>query len=335
MFSVVPVSQTVGAMFTEGGMSQRDGLQWGFIVVCGVMSLVGCGLFQCAAAAKERVVQPSDDSKSFVENVKIMWNCKPFRRVLISNVIKAPVQLILGVAMTLLSYYFGDNGGGGQSYMLYLAILGGAMYGAQFIAMALTPKLCAKWEKSLVYNVTTVLGALPFAVVFMIYLIAGTRLYEMQWVIILAILFALAGLGMGSSTVMMSVLIADCVDYDEHRTGYRPDGVFFSGQSFVTKLGAGISTFIQGFVFAAVGFSGDNIARCNEILAASPASDFLFATAPEFEAYRFGLFFLISVPTAISCLLAVLPMRHYEISNSRHREILEELNARRNERTEG
>ena len=80
----------VGAMFTEGGMSQKDGLQWGFIVACGIMSLVGCGLFQCAAFAKERASQPSDESKTFLQNVKIMWACKSFRRVLISNVIKAP-----------------------------------------------------------------------------------------------------------------------------------------------------------------------------------------------------------------------------------------------------
>ena len=135
MFSVVPVSQSVGASLTAGGMSQADGLQWGFIIVCGIMSFVGCALFQCASFAKERVVQPSDDAKTFVQNVKIMWGCKPFRRVMISNVIKAPTQLILGVAMTLLSYYYGDNGGSGQSYMLYLAILGGAMYGAQFLAI--------------------------------------------------------------------------------------------------------------------------------------------------------------------------------------------------------
>ena len=330
MFSVVPVSQSVGASFTAGGMSQADGLQWGFIVVCGAMTLVGCLLFQCAAFAKERVAQPSDDAKTFVQNVKIMWACKPFRRVLISNVIKAPVQLILGVAMTLLSYYYGDNGGDGQSYMLYMAILGGSMYGAQFLAMAVTPKLCEKFEKRTVYNATTILGALPFVFVFIIYLIAGTSLYQPLWVALLALFFGLAGLGIGSSTVMMSVLIADCVDYDEHRTGYRPDGIFFSGQSFVTKLGAGISSFIQGIVFAVVGFSGDNVARINELLAASPASDFFFATAPEFEPYRFGMFFLISVPTAISCVIAVLPMLKYELTNEKHAQILAQLNERRN-----
>jgi Na+/melibiose symporter-like transporter len=204
------------------------------------------------------------------------------------------------------------------------------MYGAQFIAMAVTPKLCEKMEKRTVYNVTTLLGAVPFVFVFIIYLIAGTSLYQPLWVALLALFFGLAGLGIGSSTVMMSVLIADCVDYDEHRTGYRPDGIFFSGQSFVTKLGAGISSFIQGIVFAIVGFSGDNVARINEILAASPANDFLFATAPDFEPYRFGMFFLISVPTAISCVIAVFPMLKYELTNAKHAEILAQLNERRN-----
>ena len=78
------------------------------------------------------------------------------------------------------------------------------------------------------------------------------------------------------------------------------------------------------------GFSGDNIAHVNEVLANSPATDFLFATAPEFEAYRFGMFFLISVPTAISCVIAVLPMLKYELTNAKHAEILAQLNERRN-----
>jgi len=330
MFSIVPVSQAVGASFTANGMSQKNGLQWGFILVCGIFTLIGSALFQCAAYAKERVVQPSDEHKGFIDNIKIMWSCKPFRRILISGVLKAPVQLILGVAMTLLSYYYGDNGGDGQSYMLYLAILGGAMYISQFVAMALVPKLCAKMEKVRVYNISTLLGAVPFAVLFVIFLLDGTHLYQTHWLIVTAILFALAGLGMGASSVMQSVMIADCVDYDEHRTGYRPDGIFFSGQSFVTKLGAGISSFIQGIVFAIVGFSGDNVARCNEILAQSPASDFAFATLPEFASYRFGLFFLISIPTAISCIISVLPMLKYEITNENHKAILDELNAKRN-----
>ena len=329
LLTIVPVSQAVGSSFVAKGMTQSKGLQWGFLVVCGVLTVIGSLMFQCAAFAKERVEQPSDEHKGFVDNIKIMWACKPFRRVLISGVLKAPLQLLLGIAMTLMSYYYGDNGGDGQSYMLYMLILGGAMYGSQFIAMGFIPKLCEKFEESTVYNVSTVIGVIPFTAIFVMYLIDGTGLYKVHWLIFTAVMFALAGAGIGASTVMQSILIADCVDFDEHRTGYRPDGIFFSGQSFITKLGAGLSSFIQGIVFAIVGFSGDAVAACNEALAASPASDFMFATAPEFEAYRFGMFFLLSVPTAISCVVAILPMIKYEITNQKHKEIMADLNVRR------
>lgn len=330
LIAIIPVSQAVASALTAKGMESSDGLQWGFIIVCSILTVIGSLLFQCAAYAKERVKQPSDEHKGFIANIKIMWACKPFRRLLVSGVIKAPIQLLSVVAMTLLSYYYGDNGGDGQSYMLYMLILGGGMFIGQFAAMALVPKLCEKMEKKTVYNGCSIVAAIPFALLFIIYLIDGTALYKWHWVAILSVLFAVAGAGFGASMVIQSIMIADCVDYDEYHTGYRPDGVFFSGQSFITKLGAGVSSFIQGIVFAAVGFSGDAVAECNEALINSPASDFMFATAPQFEAYRFGMFFLISVPAAVTCLLSVIPMWKYEISNDSHKKMLAELNERRN-----
>ncbi len=332
MVALIPVSQMVGGMFTDSGMTYSKGLQMGFIVVCGALTVIGCLLFQCAAYAKERVEQPSDAHKGFIDNVKIMWDCKPFRRLLISGIIKAPTQILSLVAMTLLSYYYGDNGGGGQSYMLFLATLGGSMFVAMFAGNAVAPKVCEKIEKKTAYNLSSIIGAIPYAFIFVAFLIDGTGLYKTHWIVILSIMFALAGGSFGISAVLQSIMIADCIDYDEHRTGYRPDGVFFSGQSFITKLGAGISSFIQGIVFAAVGFSGDAVKACNEALAASPATDYLFATAPEFASYRFGMFFLISIPAAVSCILSIIPMKGYEITNAEYTRILTELNEKRNEK---
>lgn len=330
LLTVINVSQTVGNSLIEGGMEQKKGLQWGFIIVAGALTLVGSGLFQLAAFTKERVSQPSDEHKVFIENIKIMWNCKPFRRILISGVIRAPMQLLVIVAMTLLSYYYGDNGGDGQSYMLYLAILGGGMFGGQFIAMAFTPALCEKIEKRTVYNWCCFISTIPFILIFVIFLIDGTNLMAPLWVAMMFLFFLIGGAGVGASMVIQSIMIADCVDYDEYHTGYRPDGVFFSGQSFITKLGAGISSILQGVVFAIAGFSGDRVAACNAALAASPKTDFLFATSPDFAKYRFALFFLVSIPPAIGFALSVLPMLKYEITNKAHKEILDTLNARRN-----
>ena len=331
MLTVISVSQNLGNTFKDRfNLSTNDGMQWGFIVFCGILTVVGCLLFECAAFTKERVKQPSEEKKSFADNIRIMWNCKPFRRVLIAGVIRSPMNILSIVAMTLLSYYYGDINGNGQDYMKYMLILGGAMFLGMFAAMAVIPPLCERMEKRTVNNVCSVFAAVPFVGIFVLYLIDGTNLMAMHWVIVMAALFFVAGASIGAFQVIQSIMIADCVDYDEYRTGYRPDGVFFSGQSFIVKLGAGISSIIQGIVFAVVGFSGDAVSAVNNAISESPADDFMFATAPEFEKYRLGMFFLVSIPPAVGFALSVIPMLKYEISNKEHSRILAELNAKRN-----
>ena len=330
LVSIQPVSQILANRLNESGMSYKNALQAGFIIVAIVLTVIGSGLFECAAYAKERVRQPSDEKKGFKESFKIMWNCKPFRRILIAGVLRAPTNILSLVAMTLLSYYYGDNSANGQSYVLYMIILGGGMFLGMFAAMALVPKVSEKIEKKTIINVCSIAAAVPFVAIFVAFLIDETGLMKGYWLAILSVLFAVAGASTGAFQVLQTIMIADCIDYDEYRTGYRPDGVFFSGQSFIVKLGAGISSIIQSVIFAIVGFSDANIMKVNEILASSPADDFCFATNPDFHMYRLGMFLLVSIPSAIGFVLSVIPMLGYEISNEEHKKILDELNAKRN-----
>ena len=327
----IPGAQAIGR-FLEGskGMSANKGLYWGCIIIAIALTLLGSVMFQCASYAKEHVPQPSSEHKTIKQNFKMMWDCKPFRRLLISGVIRSPMNILSLVAMMFLSYYFGDNGGDGQDYMKFMVILGGGMFVGMFGAMAIAPSLCQKYEKKRLHNFCCIASSIPFVALFAAYLIDGTHLYQTKWLVPLAIIFTIAGAGTGIMNVIQSIMIADCVDYDEYRTGYRPDGVFFSGQSFITKFGAGISSLIQGAVFSAVGFSGAALEKCNELIMASPKTDFMFATAPEFASYRFGMFFLISIPSAVGFALCVIPMLKYEITNEEHERILKELNEKRN-----
>ncbi|HHU83834.1 MAG TPA: hypothetical protein GXZ23_01510 [Clostridiales bacterium] len=329
---ILPVSQAIGRYFQENhGMTANRGLYWGCIVGAVIFTVLGTALFQCAAYAKEHVKQPSDKKYTFKQTFQIMWACKPFRRILISGVIRSPMNILSLVAMTLLTYYFGDNGGDGQNYVKYLVILGGGMFAGMFIAMGFTPKLCEKFERKTLHNVCCVISAIPFFGIFVLYLIDGTALYETKWLIPLAILFCIAGAGTGAMNVIQSIMIADCVDYEEYHSGSRPDGVFFSGQSFITKLGAGMSSIIQGIVYAVVGFEKEAMEACNAAIMASPKTDFMFATAPEFEPYRAGLFFLVSIPSAIGLFFCIFPMIKYELTNKEHKRILDSLNKKRSE----
>ena len=98
---------------------------------------------------------------------------------------------------------------------------------------------------------------------------------------------------------------------------------FFSGQSFITKLSAGISSIISAYVYNAVGYTGKNIDDMNQLLA-SGAKHF----ASDYQSYSSAMWFLLTVPAAIGMMIAVIPTIKYEITKKEHDHILSELIAK-------
>lgn len=323
MALIIPLSQQVGKSLEASVGNAGKSLQYGFIIVAAVMTIIGCLMFQMTGIFTRERVQQSEKHYTLSENFKLMWSNKPFRQILISGILRSPIQLLMLVAMTLLAYYYGDNGA--TPYLVYMLVLGGAIFGGQFIAMAFAPALAEKYEKKTVFNISNIVCGIPFALIFVCYLIDSTHLDKPIWVAIFFVLFALAGAGMGVINVLQSVMIADTIDYEEYYHGIRPDGVFFSGQSFVTKLSSGIASILQGIVFAAVGFSAGNVEMVNEMLRNGAS----FKADPAFAQYRFAMFFLCSIPPAIGCLISIIPTLKYALSDKEHSRILEELQEKR------
>ena len=103
-----------------------------------------------------------------------MWRNRPFRQIMISSILRAPIMLLMMVAMTLLSYYYGDYNQ--KSYVVYMIVLGGGIFGGQFIAMAFAPMLVKKFEKKKVYNISSIASGIAFALIFVIYKLAPNKL---------------------------------------------------------------------------------------------------------------------------------------------------------------
>jgi len=127
--------------------------------------------------------------------------------------------------------------------------------------------------------------------------------------------------------VLQSFMIADAVDYEESCSGIRPDGVFFAGQSFITKLSTGIATFLSSIAYAVVGFSDSKVSEINTFIAHGGIPRLESKYAP----YMMILFFLVSIPPAIGGILAVIPTWKYALSDKEHTRILAELNAKRHD----
>ena len=128
--------------------------------------------------------------------------------------------------------------------------------------------------------------------------------------------------------VLQSLMIADAVDYEEYTNGIRPDGVFFSGQTFLAKLNTGIATIISGIAYSIVRFSDSRVAELNAFIEAGgiPREE------AHFSPFMMILFFLVSLPPAIGCILAVIPTWKYALDDDEHQRILAELNKRRHQK---
>lgn len=336
---VVQIGQVFGGMFTKGLDPVNDvkaynaGNQKGFILAVVILTVISTVMFEFAGISTREKVQVNEKKYTFKENFKIMWQCKPFRQILISGILRSPIQLLMLIAMPFVTYYFADgdimniigDNGLNIGMLINIGIIAIGIFAGQFVAMAITPALSRKFENKTLYNFFSIAGAVPFALLFVFFKIAGGDVTPIGWIIITGLMLMLASAGMGGINVMQSVMIADCVDYEEYHNGIRPDGVFFSGQSFITKLSGGIAAIIQSFVYGKVNFSDTAIEEMQAVLATGQESfirynDGKFATV---------MFFLISIPPAIGMLLSALPTLKYAMTDSEHKKILDELVSKR------
>lgn len=317
----IPVAQAISKKMVENGTESTLAMKHAFIYVAIVCTVIASVLFELAGLFSKERVRSSEKHYTIKQNFMLMWNNKPYRRIMLSGIIRAPMSLLTVVAMTLISYYFGNNGN--KPYIDKLLILGGPIFLAMFVASALVPKLTEKHSKTKLFIFFNIISGIPFLLLYVCYKIAPTSLDQPLWLGVLLVIFALCGAGMGGVNVLQAVMISDTIDYEEYYHGVRPDGVFFSGQSFVVKLSAGIASILQGIVFAAVGFSGSNVEKVNKALSAGAQ----FKTA--YPKYAGAMFLLCSIPSAIGVLLSVLPMRKYELTDDEHTRILGQLNRRR------
>ena len=317
-------------------------MQKGFIVTVIIMTVVATILFEFAGLFTRERVEKSEKSYTFKENFKIMFGNKPFRQILISGILRSPIQLLMIVAMTLVTYYYangnimnilvynddGSLAGINVKILIGLGCVAAGLFVGQFVAMGVTPLIIKKVEKKTLYNIYSIAGAVPYALIFVFYKVSGGDLTTTFWSIIIGICMLFGSAAFGGINVLQSVMIADCVDYEEYYNGVRTDGVFFSGQSFITKLAAGISTIVSSAVYAIVGYSGANVDKLNKAIE-NGASFLTYDGGTGVGKYAEAMFFLISIPPAIGMILSAIPTLKYAMTDAEHKEILSELVSRR------
>jgi melibiose permease len=157
----------------------------------------------------------------------------------------------------------------------------------------------------------TCFGMAVFGYVLII-VIALTGTSNITWLLIPAALIMSA---VGVLNVIITVFLANTVDYGEWKNHRRDESVIFSMQTFVVKLASGISGFMSSMVLAIFSINPDKEATVVKAIS---------------DSQRFGLRFTMTlIPIAVLVIGAIVFKKRYALSDTKMQEITSEIESRK------
>lgn len=171
------------------------------------------------------------------------------------------------------------------------------------ISMAAVPKLTAKIGTEKLYVTANLINIVPNVLLFLLYLKYPTNMTDIPQTIVMFIFTLIIGSCVSISTTVQTLIISEAVDLEEKLSGVRPTALFFSVQTFIVKIGAGISSLAASLSYVIIKFSSAETEELNMYIASGGIPRY----NDRYSALMTALFFLYTIPVAISSLLAALP----------------------------
>ena len=251
---------------------------------------------------KERVEQPKEKVTAG-EIVSAFVKNKPLLLLILASVLGSTMLMAQTSGSYIATYLIKDSGAVPKDIVQTAMTV--AIGVGMLAAMLLMPVLRKHFSLKAIYIGSAVFGA---AVHGILYLVGYGNFY------LLLALLVVIGLPLGIFNVITYAMVADSVDYLEFKTGRRSEGVCFASQTFISKLTAGISTYITGFVLKYVGF-------------VQPVNDVPVLDQPE-KVFN-GMFVMITIIPMIGLALAAVPMIFNDYTGKKKQEIQKALEERR------
>lgn len=183
--------------------------------------------------------------------------------------------------------------------------------GFQILAMMLLFPLLRKFMDNIKIFYTCFGMAIVGYIIIIIISLTGTG--QVAFLLVPAAIIMSA---VGVLNVIITVFLANTVDYGEIKNKRRDESVIFSMQTFVVKLASGISGFLASMVLFIFNISSDKEA---------------VVTEPISQVSRMGLRLSMTViPIAVLLVGFVVFKRRYILSDSKMAEITKELETRKN-----
>lgn len=201
----------------------------------------------------------------------------------------------------LVTYYFASKNP--IVSLLYTVLWGMGSFIGLIISMAVVPKVTARIGTERLYVTVNLLNIIPNVLLFLLYLKYPTNMTDIPQTTVMFILTLIVGSCVSISSTVQTLIISEAVDLEEKLSGDRPTALFFSMQTFLIKIGAGISSLAAGLSYVIIEFSSAETEELNMYI----ASGGIPRLNDKYYTLMTTLFFLYTIPVAISSLLSVIP----------------------------
>ncbi len=213
---------------------------------------------------------------------RIIENNEKFSFKAALNVIKNNDQLLIFMLFAMISnagFYMTS----GISSYYFTSVLGDLKLQSSFTTMGtvgsvlsiLVVPICSKFMNNrTIYKLS--LGMATAGYIGMA--IVGYAFGENVSVTLLGVFYILTSLGTGSMFVNQTVMLADCVDYGEYKSGKRNQSLTFSMKGFLQKMAYTVQAIIMYAAFTVTGYDGE--AAVQTAQAKSAISFLMFIVPP-------------------------------------------------------
>lgn len=276
------------------------------LVISTAVCALGCVLFTMIFFPNNRERVPYTEEKvSLKESLKFVFTNKNLLMVSLTKFTGFGRGVYSTVSLYIAVYLLGSKD-------LKIALLLPMGIGTA-VGMLIVKKLLKMLDTKKVYIVCCLYGALSLTVLFLVSKVIGFVPKELTIPFLIINFFV--GLQHGNTNLTPNVMIADCVDEIEWKTGKRQEGLCYAGFGFFSKVAAALT---KSFGPALVVWAG---------YVTSTNANIAYATQSQTTLNRFLMIYTI-IP-AIFVLGQMIPIFFYDLNGKKRDMIAKELQERR------
>ncbi len=301
-----------GVLLTQYADENMNTLKWTYFIVAIVLVAISVPMFYVGFKnTKERfgTVASGEKQRTLGQNLKLLFKNDQVMLVVLSGILGG-ARMVYTYTGGLYFCRYALNSDSAYAALTMLVVPGG------LIASLLCPWLTKKFTKKWSFIGSHLLGAA--AMILMLFMwdfengkFIGGGEFGTAGLAVAVVCMIIVGIPQGIANIMSYAMIGDTVEYLEWKNGERAEGICFSMQTFISKIGMAFGAFIGVMAYSISGIDSNRVAETKTVEGLN------------------NLWLTLVLSSALSFIACVIPLFFYKITEDKQRWYVEEIKKRK------